>query len=344
MKQLTSLVLLCGLAGLASSASAQTPLAHKITPIAPGVYSAIGNGTIETRSSSLFIVNDNDVFLVDTNITPEATRRLVNDIKTITDKPIRYVVNTHWHYDHADGNQVFGPEVQIIGHQNERTEILGGVLKNRIAQEFQTVGMQIDNLRKQASTETDAAKKKQADDRATYLATYLDQLKETVPTPPNLTFEDHMTIFRGDREIRLLYLGRGHSDTDIMVYLPKEKIICTGDFFEGPGTGALNFGFHDEWANNLEKLKAIDWDIDVPGHGEPFKGKEQIAFFQAFLRDLWNQAKTLHDQKVPVAEAAKRVDLTAHKDHYRNINGPGFQEATIARIYQLLDQRGGGSN
>jgi glyoxylase-like metal-dependent hydrolase (beta-lactamase superfamily II) len=270
MKQLTSLVLLCGLAGLASSASAQTPLAHKITPIAPGVYSAIGNGTIETRSSSLFIVNDNDVFLVDTNITPEATRRLVNDIKTITDKPIRYVVNTHWHYDHADGNQVFGPEVQIIGHQNERTEILGGVLKNRIAQEFQTVGMQIDNLRKQASTETDAAKKKQADDRATYLATYLDQLKETVPTPPNLTFEDHMTIFRGDREIRLLYLGRGHSDTDIMVYLPKEKIICTGDFFEGPGTGALNFGFHDEWANNLEKLKAIDWDIDVPGHGEPF--------------------------------------------------------------------------
>ena len=71
------------------------------------------------------------------------------------------------------------------------------------------------------------------------------------------------------------------------------------------------------------------------------KGKEQIAYFQAFLRDLWNQTKMLHDQKVPVADAAKRIDLTAHREHYRNINGPGFQEATIARVYQLLDQRGG---
>ena len=344
MRQRWSLALLFSVSAAASIASAQTPLAPKITQIAPGVYSAVGNGTIETRSSSMFIVNDNDVFLVDTNITPEATRRLVADIQTVTDKPIRYVVNTHWHYDHADGNQIFGPEVQIIGHQNERNEILDGVLKARIALEFQNVGMQIDNLRKQAAAETDAAKKKQAEDRATAQQTYLDQLKETVPTPPNVTFEDHMTIFRGDREIRLLYLGRGHSDTDIMVYLPKEKIIATGDFFEGPGTGALNFGFHDEWANNLEKLKALDWETDVPGHGEPFKGKEQIAYFQAFLRDLWNQTKALHDQKVPVAEAAKRVDLTAHKAHYRNINGRGFQEATIARIYQVLDQRGSASN
>jgi glyoxylase-like metal-dependent hydrolase (beta-lactamase superfamily II) len=150
-----------------------------------------------------------------------------------------------------------------------------------------------------------------------------------------------MTIFRGDREIRLLYLGRGHSDTDVMVYLPKEKVVATGDFFEGPVTGALNFGFHDEWANNLEKLKALDFETVVPGHGEPFKGKEQVAYFQAFLRDLWNQTKTLHDQKVPVAEAAKRIDLSAHREHYRNINGPGFQEATVARIYQVLDQRGG---
>jgi glyoxylase-like metal-dependent hydrolase (beta-lactamase superfamily II) len=88
-------------------------------------------------------------------------------------------------------------------------------------------------------------------------------------------------------------------------------------------------------------LKALDFETVVPGHGEPFKGKEQVAYFQAFLRDLWNQTKTLHDQKVPVAEAAKRIDLSAHREHYRNINGPGFQEATVARIYQVLDQRGG---
>jgi glyoxylase-like metal-dependent hydrolase (beta-lactamase superfamily II) len=312
-----------------SAAAAQTPVAHRFIQVAPGVYSAVGNGTIETRSSNMVIVNADDVFLVDTNLTPEATRRLIDDIKTLTDKPIRYVVNTHWHYDHTDGNQVFGPEVTIIGHENERMEILQGVLKNRLALEFQNLPGQIENARKQGG------------DRLTVLEAYQEQLKETVPTPPTLTVADHLTIFRGEREIRILYLGRGHSDTDLMVYLPKEKIVATGDFFEGPATGALNFGFHDEWATNLEKLKALDFDTVVPGHGEPFKGKEQISYFQAFLRDLWNQTKTLHDQKVPVAEAAKRIDLTAHRGHYRNINGPGFQEATVARIYQILDQRGG---
>jgi glyoxylase-like metal-dependent hydrolase (beta-lactamase superfamily II) len=314
---------------MSASAFAQTPTAHRFIQVAPGVYSAVGNGTIETRSSNMVIVNADDVVLVDTNITPEATRRLVSDIKTITDKPIRYVINTHWHYDHTDGNQVFGPEVTVIGHENERTEILGGVLKNRLAQEFQNLPGQIDNARKQGS------------DRAKVLESYQEQLKETVPTPPTLTVADHLTLFRGAREIRILYLGRGHSDTDLMVYLPKEKIIATGDFFEGPGTGALNFGFHDEWANNLEKLKALDFETVVPGHGEPFKGKEQIAYFQAFLRDLWNQAKALHDQKVLVADAAKKIDLTKHRDHYRNYTNPGVQEATVARIYQVLDQRGG---
>ena len=341
MKRRTFIFVLIASSGLAATAWAQTPIAHKFIQVAPGVYSAVGNGTIETRSSTMVIVNADDVFLVDTNITPEATRRLVSDIKTLTDKPIRYVVNTHWHYDHADGNQVFGPEVTIIGHQNERTEILAGVLKNRIALEFQNLPGQLDNIRKQLAAEQDPARKAQLQDRLKAQEAYQEQLKETVPTPPNVTFEDHMTIFRGDREIRLIHPGRGHSDTDVLVYLPKEKVVATGDFFEGPGTGALAFGFHDEWANNLEKLKALDFETVVSGHGEPFKGKEQIAYFQAFLRDLWNQTKALHDQKVPVAEAAKRVDLTAHKEHYRNINGPGFQEATIARIYQVLDQRTG---
>lgn len=329
MKRLGSLLVLTVVVIGAATARGQTPMAHRFIQVAPGVYSAIGNGTIETRSSNLVIINTNDVVLVDTNITPEATRRLVSDIKTLTDKPIRYVVNTHWHYDHTDGNQVFGPEVTIIGHENERTEILAGVLKNRLTLEFQNLPGQIENARKQGG------------DRLQVLEAYQEQLKETVPTPPTLTLADHLTVFRGEREIRILYLGRGHSDTDLIVYLPKEKVVATGDFFEGPGTGALNFGFHDEWANNLEKLKALDFEMVVPGHGEPFKGKDQIAYFQAFLRDLWNQTKTLHDQKVPVGEAAKRVDLTAHREHYRNINGPGFQEATIARIYAVLDQRGG---
>ena len=125
----------------------------------------------------------------------------------------------------------------------------------------------------------------------------------------------------------------------LRVYLPAERVIITGDFWEGSRTGALRFGVHDLWADHLEPLKALDFEHVIPGHGEPYAGKETIAYFQAFLRDLWQQTKALYEQQVPVAEAARRVDLTKHQAHYESIRGPGFEERTIARIYEVLDER-----
>jgi hypothetical protein len=97
-------------------------------------------------------------------------------------------------------------------------------------------------------------------------------------------------------------------------------------------------------ANNLEKLKALDFETVVPGHGEPFKGKDRSRIFQAFLRDLWNQTKALHDQNSAVGRW-RRSAIEPHgapsRAHTATSPVPGFQEASDgARIYQVLDQRG----
>ena len=301
-----------------ATAQSATPLAHRFIKVADDVYAAVGNGTIQTQDTVAVIVNRDDVLLVDANITPEATRRLVNDIKTLTDKPIRYVVNTHWHYDHTDGNQVFGPDVRIIGHENTRKAILGGVLHKRLEQAFRDLPNALANTRKRLDAEQNPAVKEKIQQQLAVQEAYQAQRKETVPTPPNVTLTERLTIFSGDREIQIIHPGRGHSDTDLLVYLPKERVIITGDFWEGDRTGALNFGFHDEWADNLEKLKSLGFEHVIAGHGDPFTGKETIDYFQSFLRDLWQQAKALHEQKVPVADAARRIDLTAHKAHFDN--------------------------
>src|SRR5436853_7806740 len=86
--------------------------AYKFEKIADGVYYATGG----FGSNNVVVVNDNDVLIVDTGTTPAAARAFVADIRMLTDKPIRYVVNTHWHYDHTDGNSIFGPDLQIIAH------------------------------------------------------------------------------------------------------------------------------------------------------------------------------------------------------------------------------------
>lgn len=315
------------------------PLAHRFIEVAPGVYAAVGNGTIQTQDTVAVIINADDVLLVDTNITPEATRRLVVDIKTLTDKPIRYVVNTHWHYDHTDGNQIFGPDVRIIGHENTRKAILDGVLQARLELALRDLPATIDTVRTRVAEEQDPDRRAQLEQQLVVREAFGEQLKETVPTPPSITVSDRLTIYSGDREIQIIHPGLGHSAGDLLVYLPAERVIITGDFWEGSRTGALRFGFHDLWADHLEPLKDMDFEHVIPGHGEPYTGKETIGYFQAFLRDLWQQTKTLHDQKVPVAEAAKQVDLTKHQPHYANMRSPGFEERTIARIYQLLDDR-----
>ena len=340
MNRLIRLVVsgLIGVGAVSGVANAQQ-LAHRFIEIVPDVYAAIGNGTIQTQDTVAVVINEDDVLLVDTNITPEATRRLVADIKTLTDKPIRYVVNTHWHYDHTDGNQIFGPEVQIIGHVNARKAIVDGVLQARLEVALSDLPATIDALRSRVAAEQDSARRGELEQQLAVRQAFGEQLKETVPTPPNVTVTDRLTIYSGDREIQIIHPGLGHSVGDLLVFLPAERVIVTGDFWEGSRTGALRFGFHDLWADHLEPLKDMDFEHVIGGHGPPFTGKETIGYFQAFLRDLWDQTKALHDQGVPVADAAMRVDLTAHQPHYANFRTPGIDVRTIQRIYNVLDER-----
>ena len=147
-----------------------------------------------------------------------------------------------------------------------------------------------------------------------------------------------MTLFRGDREIRLLYLGHGHTGGDIVVYLPKEKVLCTGDLLVHEVANLID-GYVNEWPDALEKLRPIDFVDVIPGHGEPFKGKERIDWFQSYLRDLWKQGTALHEQKVPAAEAAKRIDMTAHKAHYPAITAPGINLPAVSRMFEVMEGR-----
>jgi glyoxylase-like metal-dependent hydrolase (beta-lactamase superfamily II) len=167
------------------------------------------------------------------------------------------------------------------------------------------------------------------------------QLIEIHPTPPTLTFSSsltlHRALHRGDREIDLLFLGRGHTAGDIMVYLPKEKIVCTGDFM-GRSTGNLGDSYPDEWVAALEKLKAMDWTVDLPGHGAPFTDKARIAGFQSYLTDAARQVATLHDQGVSAADAAARADLRAHVKDYPSLTEKGLPLREVIGLYAWLEK------
>jgi cyclase len=312
--------------------------AYKFTEIVPGVYSAIGTGTMNVGSNSAVIVNRDDVVIVDSHTSPESGRAMLQELKAITNKPVSFLINTHFHYDHTSGNQAF-PGVDIIGHSFTRRKLTGDILeRGMFADLIRGLPKQLDDLKARAAAETDAAARMRIDQQLRVQTAFAASLNDLKVTPPNVVVDDRMTLFRGEREIRLLYLGRGHTGGDLVVYLPKERVLCTGDLLVHDVANLID-GYVNEWPDALEKLRPLDFVDVIPGHGEPFKGKERIDWFQAYLRDLWKQASALHAQKVSAADAATRIDMTAHKGHYPAITAPGLNPGWASRLYEVMEGR-----
>jgi cyclase len=311
--------------------------AHRFEKVADGIYYATASGTMTTGANSPILVNNDEVLIVDSSITPASARALVADLKAITPKPVRYVVDSHYHYDHAFGNQIFGPDVQVIGHDQTRRRLLTNVMEQyTFLNSVQPVPARVDALKQRIAHEADPQQKAAFERQVANSLAYLEQVKEVRVTPPTVTFNDTMTLVRSGREIRILYLGRGHTETDVVVYLPKERIVCTGDLMESVVSYAGD-SYPEEWIATLDKLRALDFDTVMPGHGVVFQGKGKIEAFQKYLRDVLKQVSTFRQQGLSAEAAAEKVDATAYRNDFASIRGVGIDPAAVRRIYQLAD-------
>ena len=312
---------------------------YKFEKVAEGVYYATGG----FGSNNVVIVNDQDVLVVDDGTTPAAARAFLADIKAITNKPVRTVVNTHFHYDHTDGNSVFGPEVQIIAHDYVRTAIATFDVLNRepfITSQKTAVPARIDALTKQIATEKDPQKKAALQKDLAAAQTTLNRAKgdQADSAERHVLVEDGAAL-RGSREIQLLFLGRGHTGGDTVVFLPRERIVCTGDLMESR-LAYMGDAFFDEWVTTLGALKNLDFGLVLPGHGAPFSDKGLITAFQSYLSDITAKVAGLRAQGLTADQAASRVDLTSHAKDFPQITGPGADVRGVRRIYAWMDERG----
>lgn len=311
--------------------------AFTFTKIRDGVYQVKGTGRLAVGCNSALIIRDTGVMLVDSHISPAAVWVLMDEMKVITDKPIRQVVNTHWHFDHVNGNQLFPDEVQIMSYPVTRDKIATGHSKSgRSYDSFVgTLPNQIAAIENQlAGTKSDSVRTV-LQRQLTLQKNYKEATDAVKPRAPDMTFE-HSVINDSERRIELLYLGKGHTDGDMVVYLPEDKVLITGDLMTA-GLSYIGDGYIEDWITTLEKVKQLDFETVLPGHGDPFQGKERITQFQSYLRDFWGKAREMHAAGVSAEEAAKQMDLTNHSSDFPTITKPGVALHGVLRAYELIE-------
>jgi glyoxylase-like metal-dependent hydrolase (beta-lactamase superfamily II) len=316
--------------------------AYRFEKVADGVYYATATGSMVTGSNNVAIVGSRDVLVVDTGTTPAAARAFIDDLKLVTPKPVRYVVNTHFHYDHTDGNQVYAGKADIIAHEFVKQAMESPNVLQR--EPFKTsqltnVPRRIETLKAQIASAKDPSTKAMLEQQLKVAQDGWEQLKELKPTPPNVTYTSKKVIDLGGREVQLLFLGRGHTNGDTVIYLPTEKIVATGDLMESQ-IAYMGDAQFDEWVTTLEALKKLEWDTDLPGHGTPFHDKGLVTAFQSYLTDITKQGAALKQMGVSAEDAAQRVDLTSHRTAFPSIQRPGADLRGMRRLYVWLDERG----
>jgi cyclase len=311
-----------------------------IKPVAEGVYAAIAKPAYKVNCNAAIVLLDDGVLVVDTHSKPSAARGLIEQIKRMTDKPVKYVVNTHFHWDHYQGNEAYPSSwpagVEIISSEATRLSIERKGIP-RVKHEIITMPQEIEKLKADLDKTTDA---KQKDDIRRNLAQaedYFAELRSMQVTLPTMTFDRSLILHRKSRMVEILWLGKAHTDGDVFVYLPKEKVLATGDALHG-WTPYMGDSYPYDWIETLDAAEKLDFDQVIGGHGDVMKGKQKFELWKEYFGELMRQTAQAYAEGATLEQAQERVArlLTAK---YADKFDPKFPQSVVsnvAKAYQVI--------
>ncbi len=232
------------------------------------------------------IITQQDVVVVDAGSSPRAARKIIDKIRTLTDLPVSTLINTHGHEDHILGNQIFAevyPELQIVSRPGTREYLDSGPVRMRV----RSFAREMDSAQEAGRREIARVTRRglNGDDQvAENLRRYYEQdiyavrneYRGVRVTPPQRVFEGRMVLERPGRTIELLDLGFGKSGSDVVVLLPEDRLVIAGDVVTYP----IPYGFarlQTEWLKSLERLRELDYDDVIPGHGGRLVDKDYVG-------------------------------------------------------------------
>lgn len=252
--------------------------------------------TAEGDPNTGVIIGDDACMIIDATATPVAAQGVIRKIREITDKPIKYVVLTHYH------------AVRVLGASGYKDEGLQQIIASQ-----DTRDLIVERGQQDMDSEIGRFPR-------------LFQAVESVPglTWPTLTFRGEMTLWLGQLEVKIQQVGRGHTKGDTIVYLPQQNICFSGDLVEADAACYTGDAYLADWPATLDALTAMNFDKLVPGRGAALLTPDAVKKGLAYTRDFVSTLYTSAQEAV-----AQGMDLNATMKHTRKAMDPKFAQVFI---------------
>ncbi len=341
-------VCLLAVCSTAAHAQASEPTTEvRMEQVAAGVYAAMPpHAQRFDESNAAIIIGENGVLVVDTQTAPAVARAVMAEIRKLTDQPVRWVVNTHWHGDHVQGNSAYRdafPGVEFLAHTNTREDIEKRAIP-QLKQDIDETAAWLERAAKALETGEYNGQKLTAEQieqvrgrvgRRTAQLAKLRDVKDFVL--PDSTLTESATLRLGS-EIRVMHFA-GHTRGDVVVYLPAERVLITGDLLDDlPYTG---HGSPRALVETLRAFEKLEFDAMIPGHGRVRRGteaREHLRKVAELFDAIVQQTEAAAREGLSVDDAKKKVDVSALRAHFVTDDASGrywnfFVGEAVARAH-----------
>lgn len=288
----------------------------ELESLAPAVYLVRRPEPLRepVEANAVFVVNAEDVIVFEGGGAPIVAERTIELIRSVTDKPVTHLVNSHWHGDHNLGNQVYRaefPGLKIVAHPETHAAMTGPPM----AYVRRYVPMLTEVIEEWGTQQEQGKLSAQRAGLLPGLVLMREQFERVVITPPDLLIDSRLVLERDGREIHIIHPGRGNTPGDLVLWLPGERILATGDLVVHP----VPYGFGsypEDWIATLERLAAFDFDLLVPGHGAVQRDTSYIKRLQALLAEVRRQVAASVDEGKDLEATREALDLSAFVDEF----------------------------
>jgi cyclase len=308
----------------AACARAQAPASSArlfdIQKVADGVYFALAHPQALTNCNASIFVNSQDVVVVDAHSKPSAAASLIAQIKSeITPKPVRYLVNTHFHWDHTQGDPAYratDSKVEIIASAATK-QLLAQNARNRLKESLDGVPQIIDGLQARLAKASSPADKQFYQEQVRLAQAYQAEMRNFTPEVPDITFDKSYVIKDRTHDLHVEFHGRAHTAGDVVVFCPQQRAIATGDAIIGFLPNIAD-GYPREWPRTINSIGQLAADRILPGHGPLQPDHQRLTQLRNYIEELTGLVEAGKKAGKPLPELRKSITASSLKSLQAN--------------------------